>query len=129
MPACGICKLRPGSCFGVTHDVGGQFACDECCGHAQEDGWCLPIADACQFLYKEFAAMRVEICTREAEEAGVRARRNESEERFLAVYGAMVALQVRDHMREGHGAPTDAAMLDFVEEARAVAGLSEEVHK
>ena len=47
--------------------------------------------------------------------------------RYWSVYGAMVALQVRDHMREGRGAPTDQQMELFVEEAETVAKWSEEV--
>lgn len=38
-----------------------------------------------------------------------------------ATYGAMFALQVREHMREGRGAPTDAEFDDYAEEAMAVA--------
>lgn len=46
--------------------------------------------------------------------------------RYLAVYGAMVALQVHKHMDEGRGAPDDEDMRRFVEEAHAVAEMAEE---
>lgn len=49
--------------------------------------------------------------------------------RFLSVYGAMIALQVRDWMREGREAPGTKEMLRFVQEARAVAQLSEDVQR
>jgi hypothetical protein len=47
--------------------------------------------------------------------------------RYLAVYGAYVALQVRDRMSEGRGPPDDKTMKDFVEEAHTVAEMAEEV--
>lgn len=38
---------KPASCFGRYEDPGGpiEFACDECCGHGNEDGWCRKLAD------------------------------------------------------------------------------------
>lgn len=41
---CVICG-KPASCFGVYEqpDQPIAFACDACCGHGNEDGWCKPI--------------------------------------------------------------------------------------
>lgn len=38
---CAHCD-RPPVCIGVYEDSTGQpaLACDECCGHGNEDGWC-----------------------------------------------------------------------------------------
>ena len=46
------------------------------------------------------------------------------EEVYHATFGAMMARQVMDRMAEGRGAPEDAAMDDFVEEADRVARLT-----
>ena len=43
--------------------------------------------------------------------------------KWLAVYGASVALQVHQHMREGRGSPDADAMMRIREEASAVAYL------
>lgn len=45
---CGGCGA-PASCFGEyeTFDgTGAGYACDECCGHSSEDGWCVPVEAA-----------------------------------------------------------------------------------
>lgn len=40
---CPNCK-RPATCFGRYEAHGDvEFACDGCCGHGNEDGWCEPI--------------------------------------------------------------------------------------
>ena len=49
-----------------------------------------------------------------------------SQLRWHAVYGAFLALQVRDYIAEGRGSPENDVMAGFVEEAEAVADLSEE---
>ena len=37
---CGSCQ-KPATCFGTYEGDGvWAFACDECCGHGCEDGWC-----------------------------------------------------------------------------------------
>jgi hypothetical protein len=46
--------------------------------------------------------------------------------RWLCVYGASVALQVRDHMREGRGTVDLERMRDIKEEARTIADLDTE---
>lgn len=46
--------------------------------------------------------------------------------RYAAVYGAFVAAQVRDRMRDGFGPPDYELMRNFVEEAHTVAQMSEE---
>jgi hypothetical protein len=46
-------------------------------------------------------------------------------DKWNAVYGAMIALQVRDHNREGKSMD-NATMQRFVEEAEAVADWSED---
>jgi hypothetical protein len=47
-PMCRQCEKRPASCFGAYegsgHDV--SLACDDCCGHGNEDGWCKPLVEA-----------------------------------------------------------------------------------
>lgn len=47
-------------------------------------------------------------------------------DRAVAVYGAFVALQVRDRIHEGHGPPDEILMRRFVEEAEAVALMADE---
>ena len=45
---CAQCEQRPAACFGHYEggsDSGPSAHCDQCCGHGNEDGWCLPIAD------------------------------------------------------------------------------------
>mgnify|MGYP001606049378 FL=1 len=46
--------------------------------------------------------------------------------RWLCVYGASVAIQVHEHMREGRGAVDIETMQDIKEEARAIADLDAE---
>jgi len=43
-PPCAICG-KPATCIGVYEDPEGEPepACDDCCGHGNEDGWCRPI--------------------------------------------------------------------------------------
>lgn len=41
-PICRICG-KPASCYG-TYEGSAGYACDECCGHGNEDGECEPIA-------------------------------------------------------------------------------------
>jgi hypothetical protein len=43
--------------------------------------------------------------------------------RTTPLYGAMIANQVRDHMKEGRGAPTEEDMKRFIEEALAICEL------
>jgi hypothetical protein len=49
VPICAHCEDRPVACFGHYEDgesrVGPLAACDRCCGHGNEDGWCVPIVD------------------------------------------------------------------------------------
>ena len=44
-PVCAQCKKQPAACVGSYEGDGAAFACDECCGHSNEDGWCCPIAE------------------------------------------------------------------------------------
>lgn len=53
--------------------------------------------------------------------------RFEGGERWLAIYGAMVANQVSDLRRETSDSPTPDQMLGFIEEAEAVADLEAEL--
>lgn len=51
LPACAHCG-KPATCFGVYENPEGPigFACDDCCGHGNEDGWCRAVnhdADFC----------------------------------------------------------------------------------
>jgi hypothetical protein len=39
---CAFCG-QPAGCFGQYADHDKGFACDECCGHGNEDGWCVDI--------------------------------------------------------------------------------------
>jgi hypothetical protein len=44
-PACAICT-KPATCYGLYE--GDEldkpcYACDECCDHGNEDGWCRPV--------------------------------------------------------------------------------------
>lgn len=49
---CACCQKKPATCFGVYEDVEQPItvACDDCCGHGNEDGWCRPIAEITRFL-------------------------------------------------------------------------------
>jgi hypothetical protein len=43
-PTCGVCG-KPATCLGCYEgQAGGTYACDDCCGHGNEDGKCAPIA-------------------------------------------------------------------------------------
>jgi hypothetical protein len=45
-PKCRTCE-RPAVCVGYGEEWENlDFACDECCGHGNEDGWCTPIVTA-----------------------------------------------------------------------------------
>lgn len=46
-PRCASCGVNTATCFGAYEDPEAQpgFACDDCCGHGNEDGWCVPIAE------------------------------------------------------------------------------------
>lgn len=39
---CASCG-KPATCFGKSRYNPTQFACDDCCGHGQEDGWCVTV--------------------------------------------------------------------------------------
>ena len=44
-PVCHICG-KPATCIGAYEGgTEAQSACDDCCGHGNEDGWCVPIAE------------------------------------------------------------------------------------
>ncbi len=47
VPTCDHCERRPAACFGCYEggEPGPASACDTCCGHGNEDGWCVPIVD------------------------------------------------------------------------------------
>ena len=44
LPKCDICG-KPATCIG-NYDGSSGFACDDCCGHGNEDGYCKPITGA-----------------------------------------------------------------------------------
>lgn len=47
-PTCQHCNHAPASCFGVYEkSTPVEWACDLCCGHGNEDGWCRPLKEAC----------------------------------------------------------------------------------
>jgi hypothetical protein len=46
LPACAHCDQGSAACFGQYDSEGdGAAACDVCCGHGNEDGWCVPLTD------------------------------------------------------------------------------------
>ena len=52
IPRCAVCGNRA-TCRGVYEppmDRAPAFACDTCCGHGNEDGWCEPVHD-CENSY------------------------------------------------------------------------------
>ena len=51
-PKCAHCG-KPATCFGSYEGHPEAYACDECCGHGNEDGHCEPIAEAAQRLREE----------------------------------------------------------------------------
>lgn len=43
---CGHCDERPAACLGNYGEESGDcYACDECCQHGNEDGWCISLED------------------------------------------------------------------------------------
>ena len=43
---CEYCHTNPATCSGTYEgSEGRQLACDDCCGHACEDGYCTPLSD------------------------------------------------------------------------------------
>ncbi len=40
---CYACK-KPATCVGQCEDSELEFCCDECCGHGNEDGWCIHLS-------------------------------------------------------------------------------------
>jgi hypothetical protein len=45
LSTCAHCDERMPVCIGRYEDSGPpELACNECCGHGNEDGWCQPIA-------------------------------------------------------------------------------------
>jgi len=44
---CAHCEKNPATCHGVYEDPDGPDlpACDECCAHGNEDGWCEPLVE------------------------------------------------------------------------------------
>lgn len=34
---------KPATCYGEYEMCGEAYACDDCCGHGNEDGWCKPL--------------------------------------------------------------------------------------
>jgi len=48
LPVCYVCG-GPATCLGVYEDSDGplEHACDEHCGHGNEDGWCVPVCVSC----------------------------------------------------------------------------------
>ena len=44
-PACNICG-GPATCIGAYEGNEAAPACSTCCGHGNEDGWCLPLNEA-----------------------------------------------------------------------------------
>lgn len=53
---CHICGGEP-SCVGVYEGDRPALACDECCGHGNEDGWCVPL-DISRFGEGDLAIVR-----------------------------------------------------------------------
>lgn len=43
-PVCALCG-NVATCFGQYADYDKGFACDSCCGHGNEDGWCMTIGE------------------------------------------------------------------------------------
>lgn len=41
---CSTCQ-NEATCFGVDEESRLGFGCDDCCGHGEEMGWCIPIED------------------------------------------------------------------------------------
>lgn len=43
-PTCAHCGKKPVACHGGYEGIERpSFACDECCGHGNEDGRCIPV--------------------------------------------------------------------------------------
>lgn len=43
VPSCEQCGERPAFCLGRYDSPRDAYACDECCGHGNEDGHCRPL--------------------------------------------------------------------------------------
>lgn len=57
---------RPFTCFG-EYEGNEAYSCDTCCGHGNEDGWCVPINDDTKLLISKLCRERAEL--REEREA------------------------------------------------------------
>jgi hypothetical protein len=42
---CGHCAKEGATCFGSYESDTHAYACDDCCGHGNEDGHCAPIGE------------------------------------------------------------------------------------
>ncbi len=54
IPECAFCQ-RPAGCVGRYEDPGNpiEFACNECCGHGNEDGRCIPLSDVAEQMNED----------------------------------------------------------------------------
>ncbi len=50
-PRCSICD-NPATCYGAYEGQDPHYACDDCCGHGNEDGYCDPTG--CPFNYEKY---------------------------------------------------------------------------
>lgn len=53
---CDHCGTRRATCFGRYEDPGQpELACDACCGHGGEDGWCRPVRELWAWVLQLYA--------------------------------------------------------------------------
>jgi hypothetical protein len=91
---CAHCEAQPAVCFGRYEDAGEpEPACGACCGHGNEDGWCIPIGDLPGWAASVDATareMRADLEIARAELAA-ESRRAEAAERALSELRAATA--------------------------------------
>jgi hypothetical protein len=59
-PRCAVCG-KPATCLGRYEGHGPwQWACDDCCGHGNEDGECRPVADVAEWMTQAQSALAAE---------------------------------------------------------------------
>ena len=76
---CYHCVSKPATCIGAYENAEIPApACDECCGHGNEDGWCIPTADLAErepLVREVIAAANAPVSPRWADRVSLAARK------------------------------------------------------
>lgn len=100
---CEHCAARPAVCFGTAEGSPTvSAACDECCGHGNEDGWCVHADRVGEKLTKLGASLAAALSRAEAAEGALKlmadtnAKRQATDEAALAAAEAKLAEVTRE---------------------------------